>query len=283
MGRPVRKVAEQEGELIDVSTGVATPATLVDPEMTFLQRMVAESMKAGNMEMAQQALSMLERREAKAEDEAVKLDQSRFYKAISLAEADMEGIRKDKFNTQTRSNYATYAALDKAIRPIYTKHRISIMYDQADCPIENHVRVIAYVTHTSEDGRFFQKVFHRDVPADGKGAKGNDVMTKTHATKSAFTYAKRMLLEDIFALAETDEQHSSDDDGNAAGDTGPISKDQAAEINKLCELIDNGKQRLMEHLRLQFSVEWQEIEEISAGKYDYAVNVLNKQKKKDDA
>jgi hypothetical protein len=55
--------------------------------------------------------------------------------------------------------------------------------------------------------------YHVDMPADGKGAKGGDVMTKTHATASALTYAKRYLLLQIFALAIGE----SDDDGNAAG------------------------------------------------------------------
>jgi hypothetical protein len=50
------------------------------------------------------------------------------------------------------------------------------------------------------------------MPADGKGARGNDVMTKTHATGAAITYGKRYLLGMIFNLAVT-----RDDDGNGAG------------------------------------------------------------------
>jgi hypothetical protein len=49
------------------------------------------------------------------------------------------------------------------------------------------------------------------MPADGKGAKGGDVMTRTHAAGSAFSYGQRYLLKLIFNIAT-----GEDDDGNAA-------------------------------------------------------------------
>lgn len=50
------------------------------------------------------------------------------------------------------------------------------------------------------------------MPADGKGARGGDVMTRTHATGSAVSYGMRYQLRMIFNLAI-----DQDDDGNAAG------------------------------------------------------------------
>jgi len=50
------------------------------------------------------------------------------------------------------------------------------------------------------------------MPADGKGPQGAAVMSKTHATGSALTYAQRYLLKLIFNLAIGDD----DDDGNSA-------------------------------------------------------------------
>jgi hypothetical protein len=58
----------------------------------------------------------------------------------------------------------------------------------------------------------FTRKYLIDMPADGKGAKGNDVMTKTHATGSATQYGMRYLLKMIFNVAI-----GEDDDGNAAG------------------------------------------------------------------
>jgi hypothetical protein len=51
------------------------------------------------------------------------------------------------------------------------------------------------------------------MPADGKGARGNDVMTKTHAAGSAMSYGMRYLLKLIFNVAVGVDL---DDDGNGA-------------------------------------------------------------------
>lgn len=70
------------------------------------------------------------------------------------------------------------------------------------------MRVLCYVSHTAGHTRTYQC----DMPADGKGAKGNDVMTKTHAAGSAASYGMRYLLKMIFNIAIGEDE----DDGNAA-------------------------------------------------------------------
>jgi hypothetical protein len=68
------------------------------------------------------------------------------------------------------------------------------------------------------------------MPADGKGAKGGDVMTKTHAIGAAVTYGKRYLLGMIFNIAVGGDV---DDDGNSNGGRQPSTVAQKAleEIN----------------------------------------------------
>jgi ERF superfamily len=73
------------------------------------------------------------------------------------------------------------------------------------------------------------------MPADGKGAKGGDVMTKTHAAGSAFTYGQRYLLKMIFNIAIGD-----DDDGNRANDTAAVGI-TAAQLKELRALIADVK------------------------------------------
>src|SRR5690606_32576023 len=68
------------------------------------------------------------------------------------------------------------------------------------------------------------RAYHIDMPADGKGAKGGDVMTKTHATGAAASYGMRYLLKMIFNVAVGEE----DRDGNEPQET--ITTEQAAEI-----------------------------------------------------
>ncbi len=71
------------------------------------------------------------------------------------------------------------------------------------------------------------------MPADGKGAKGGDVMTKTHATGSAVSYGRRYLMGMIFNLAVI----SRDDDGNAASAGNVISEKQLADLRDFIDSI----------------------------------------------
>lgn len=154
-----------------------------------------------------------------------------FNAAMSDAQKETGRVSADATNPQTRSKYASYAALDRALRPIYTNHGFSLSFDTGDAP-EGYVRVVCYVAH--RDGH--SRTYHADMPADGLGAKGNAVMTKTHAAGSAMSYGQRYLLKLIFNVAVGE----NDDDGNAAA-TGPQEipahvEDAIVEISKVSSL-----------------------------------------------
>lgn len=129
-----------------------------------------------------------------------------FNNSMVSCQRELGTIAADATNPQTRSKYATYAKLDKVLRPIYTKHGISISYGTADSPQPDHVRVVAYVSRAG-----YTRMYQIDMPNDGKGAKGGDVMTKTHAQGAGMQYGMRYLLKGIFNVAVGDE----DTDGNA--------------------------------------------------------------------
>ena len=130
-----------------------------------------------------------------------------FNQSINRAQQRMRAVATDADNPQTKSRYATYRKLDAAIRPIYTEDGFGISFDTADSPkgVE-YVRVLAYVSHVGG----FSRTYTIDMPADGKGAKGADVMTKTHAVGAAASYGMRYLLKMIFNIAVGEE----DRDGN---------------------------------------------------------------------
>lgn len=70
------------------------------------------------------------------------------------------------------------------------------------------------------------------MPADGKGAKGGDVMTRTHATGAAATYGMRYLLKMIFNVAIGED----DNDGNGVSNF--ITEEQAAGIKRQIEELN---------------------------------------------
>ncbi len=146
-------------------------------------------------------LQMRERENARVAEQA-------FNAALADAQTEMHPVAADSDNPQTRSRYASYAALDRAVRPIYTTHGFALSFNTADAPGPEQARILCDVCHAGGHTRRY----HVDMPVDGKGARGGDVMTKTHAMGSGISYGMRYLLRMIFNLAI-----DQDDDGNAAG------------------------------------------------------------------
>lgn len=160
-----------------------------------------------NIEKMERLLSMHERISARDAEQ-------QFNAAMVEAQSRMGRITADAVNPQTRSRYATYAQLDRHLRPVYTAQGFSLSFNAGTGGVEGYVRVLCYVSHAAGHTRTYQC----DMPADGKGAKGNDVMTKTHAAGSAMSYGMRYLLKLIFNVAVGED----DDDGNSAsGAAGP--------------------------------------------------------------
>jgi len=156
-----------------------------------------------------------------------------FNEAMNAAQAEIGRVAPNADNPQTHSRYATYSQLDRILRPIYVKHGFSLSFNSAESPNPEILPVLCYVSHQAGHTRMYRI----DMPADGKGAKGGDVMTKTHATGSAMQYGMRYLLKAVFNIAV-----GVDDDGNLAG--GKVNpnwlSEQRKEI-KRCETLEGVK------------------------------------------
>lgn len=187
---PLPAVQPQGGKVVDLASAL----------------MQAASNPTVDMEKMERLWAMHEKLTARSSEEL-------FNDRMCAAQREMRPVAHDADNPQTRSRYATYAALDRALRPIYTKHGFSISFNQGEGAPEGRIRVLAYVScggHT--------RTYHADMANDGKGAKGGDVMTKTHADGAAMSYGMRYLLKMIFNVAVGED----DDDGNSGGaDSGP--------------------------------------------------------------
>lgn len=198
---------------------------------------------------------------------ATRTAEADFDKALTAAQSGMGRVRTDSNNPQTKSRYASYGALDAAMRSVYTSHGFALSFN-TEAPALEIVRVICRVSHQNGHSRTYQI----DMPADGKGAKGGDVMTKTHATGSAVSYGMRYLLKMIFNIAVSDHD---DDDGNAAGGKGTfaggaelLTQKQADYLRDLLEA--NGKDRAA-------FLRWAKvgrIEDIAAAVYDSCVKAI---------
>lgn len=168
-----------------------------------------------------------------------------FNAAMAEAQREMSVVAVNATNTQTRSKYATYDQIDRALRPIYTKHGFALSFDDGVSPREDWVQTLCHVSHVAG----FTRIYHKDMPADGKGAKGGEVMTKTHAVGAAQQYAMRYLLRMIFNVAVGE----GDTDGNVPAET--ITDEQREQLIDLMENVGFTKAddaRLMKVFKIEF-------------------------------
>lgn len=209
-------------------------------------------------------VAKLERLMAMAERVKAKDAEQAFNAAMTAAQAETGRISADATNPQTRSKYASYAALDRVLRPIYTKHGFALSFDTAAETVAEHVRVLCHVSHSAGHSRTYQI----DMPADGKGAKGGDVMTKTHAVGAAVSYGSRYLLKLIFNVAVGED----DKDGNDVG--GPVTEEQA---ERLLEMLTRDKadvKRFCAYMKIDSIIE------LPAKEYTRAIEVINTRSQK---
>lgn len=242
-----------------MSTEVAErPETAVQPAgmVSMIERLAAAP--DFPVEKLEKLLEMQERIMAKQAE-------TEFAAAMSAAQAEMGRISADAMNPQTRSKYASYAQLDRALRPIYTQHGFSLSFDEADSPKAEHIRVICHVSHRAGHTR----VYHRDMPLVTKGLKGNEMMTPTHANASGQSYAQRYLLKGIFNVAVGED----DNDGNPPPALPTISDEQQANIIALIEEVGADKARFMKWARVT------SLDQILAKNYSYVISELERKRK----
>jgi hypothetical protein len=205
-------------------------------ETSSVLSMIERAARDPNVDLDKMERLMRMRRDMLAEEA-----ERAFNLAMRAAQAEMRPIAANEINTQTRSKYATYDQLDRVLRPIYTKHGFSMSFDEADSPKPEHIRVVCYVAHDAGHTRTYRK----DMPADGKGAKGGDVMTKTHAAGSAASYGARYLMKGIWNVAIGED----DKDGNSPPEA--ISPDQLATLREKLDATGSDVRRFCEAYRIE--------------------------------
>lgn len=188
-----------------------------------------------------------------------------FNTAMSECQREMGRVSADCTNPQTRSKYASYAQLDRHLRPIYTRHGLSMSFDTGDSP-EGTVTVLCYVAHASGHSRTYRAT----IDASGAGAKGGAVMTKTHAAGSAMSYGMRYLLKMIFNVAIGED----DDDGNSAGEVEYVTESQINAIKKLMAETESDEQAFLGYLDVS------DLAELPKRSFNKAMNALKIKKQR---
>jgi hypothetical protein len=222
-------------EKVSIIPQVEAPAMMPIPQIPPTQSLIHVLSRA--MSDPSIDVEKVERYAALYERAIAREDEIAFNHAMMQAQGEMRPVAADANNPQTKSKYATYAALDAKVRPIYTKHGFSLSFDTAEGAPEGCIRVVCFVAVGGHS-----RTYHIDMPADGKGAKGGDVMTKTHATGAGVTYGRRYLLGMIFNMVIGEDNDGNDAaakaDENYTPPPGSITQAQADEIRDLLLSVD---------------------------------------------
>jgi hypothetical protein len=192
-----------------------------------------------------------------------------FNDAMARAQAAMRRVKTDA--KSDKGLYATYAAVDNIARPVYAAHGFSISFDTGEGAPEGYNRILCYVSHGAHT-----RTYRLDMAADGKGPKGNDVMTKTHAGGASITYGRRYLLGMIFNLVIGEDTDGNASEGGITGSDFPGDKFlTAAETAHLRELLKNVGCSEDNFLR---AAKRERVEDIPAANYDRCVKLINSYK-----
>lgn len=187
-----------------------------------------------------------------------------FAASMVAVQSSISPVHRSAYNSQTRSYYARYEDMHKAIAPVYTSNGFVLMFGEEDSPLENNRRIICDVMHRLGHSRRY----HIDVPIDNKGMKGTPNKTETHGAMSSASYGRRALEAMIFNVVFTDQ----DDDGNAAAIQEFITAQQAADLRALAQEVGADEARFLRYLRADA------FESILAQHYDRAVSALEQKR-----
>lgn len=186
----------------DAPIQTTKPAALQPMEMiqTAFQRAIEDG-GAQALAVAKEILVQMEKqRDYESRD--------RFNTSLLRIQRAIKPIVKSGKGEKPGQRYALIEDIDAALNPLLEQEGMTLSFEPSISE-KPHVIVVCAVLAQGA----YERRYPLEMPADGTGPKGVPVMTRTHATGSAMTYAKRYLKNFIFDL----QFRQPDDDGNRAG------------------------------------------------------------------
>lgn len=127
------------------------------------------------------------------EDRQAKID---FDNAMTKCQKAIGRIAPNQSRGDTKSMWADYAQLDRAVRPIYTAEEFSISFREVASLAPGKVRIEAEVSRSG-----ISKLYHAEITPSTTGPQGKAMATATDADAIAQSRAKRYIMLDIFNIA----------------------------------------------------------------------------------
>jgi hypothetical protein len=149
-------------------------------------------------------------------------DREAFNAALRRIQDKIKPIAKDCENKQTHSRYASAESVDNMLDKLIEEEHMTLSFVPRSSDKENEFVVVGILSLGA-----YSKEYPLPIPCDGKGPKGEGVMSRVHAVGSGVTYGKRYIKNMIFNLRFKEK----DDDGNkAGGDRGELDQRTRADL-----------------------------------------------------
>lgn len=198
------------------------------------------------------------------ERKGVRDEEKAFTIAMGAAQEAMAPIRANALNDSFESQYATYAALDAVMRPIYLAHGFVVSFTTKTSDLARHQRVVVIVKH--RDGH--KETAEADFPATGLDDAGDVVQSDVHAAASALTYGQRYMLAFAFNIAI-----AKDRDGNVvARAPDAITGLQVAELANLIDRTGGDEAGFLRIFKIT------DLSTLPSNQFEHAIRLLNQRK-----
>jgi len=145
----------------------------------------------------QSAIEVIKELRAMQMFDAARKAEREFNDAMEAAQNEISEVIPDTYNPQTEKKYASFKALNAAIRPVYLRHGFSLSFNGAPSPNPEEIHVLCKVSHSGGHSQQYMI----PMSTDNKGPKGGGVMSKQNATAGATSYGRSVLLKLIFNIA----------------------------------------------------------------------------------
>lgn len=234
MPRPARIPRENEA-----------PSPIPPPALSLLSAALA---RGADGEMLERLIGFHERSQAHEARKA-------FEKALATAKAKIPVIAKNRQAALGRQPYRheDLAEIARTITPILAKHGLSYRFrSQTTGALVTVVCVVSHRDGHSEENSL-------SASPDESGEKNS-----IQAIGSALTYLQRMTLKAALGLAASD-----DDDGQAAGPSSVISRQQARELLDRIEEVGADKDALLQFFQIKG------VTELPAARFRQALTMLD--------
>ena len=188
------------------TNALAIPAETVTPmqPMQMIQVAFQKALESGGADALAVADRILEQMAKQRDYE----DREAFTAALRRIQDKIKSIVKDCENKQTHSKYASAEAVDNMLDKLIEEEHMTLSFTPRPSDKENEFVVVGVLSLGA-----YSKEYPLPIPCDGKGPKGEGVMSRVHAVGSGVTYGKRYIKNMIFNLRFKEK----DDDGNRAG------------------------------------------------------------------